>query len=179
MDLVPASIYWVILLTNPEIGAVEGGTGMSPPIVAWVYSSICPIDGTFQIPLANSKTSHVAQGFDTDFDTLRYSILLNPSDSILVSSARLPNSQLRKLGYSQFANSIIPVPQGTHSNAQRYYRIDIWDVSFSMGTKVTLYDRHSENPPNPLFKGGLGILTLYAFPLHIMQPIGNHGFSPP
>jgi hypothetical protein len=26
---------------------------------------------------------------------------------------------------SVFASSIIPVPQGTNSNAQRYYRIDI------------------------------------------------------
>jgi hypothetical protein len=44
--------------------------------------------GTGIILLANSETSYVAQ------------------DSILVLNATSPNSQLRKLGYSQFANSI-------------------------------------------------------------------------
>ena len=50
-----------------------------------------PSGGTGMIPLAKSKTGNVAQ------------------DSILVLT-KLPKDQLRKLGYSQFANGIRNVP---------------------------------------------------------------------
>jgi hypothetical protein len=66
---------------EPEIFVQEGNS--SPT------SRTLPVPHYLKILLANSETSYVAQ------------------DSILVLNATSPNSQLRKLGYSQFANSII------------------------------------------------------------------------